>query len=260
MTATDANPQRPDVSASRGGVDLRAYRPDDRAAVRDICCRSAFRNMGSQALIDDPELFADFWSSYYTDYEPESLFVAERDGRIAGYLMGCENTQRYRRVMGRAVVPRVLGRLLYRATRGRYRDQPQARRLFRWLSFRSWREEPDIDTCAFPAHYHANLAPSGVGLGLYASLGLRFLEQLERKGVLHVHGQVLDSEENSTWERMVSAFERGHPDIIFRRWERRSTLGRDVLGIEHPMTNRAFGASVAAFRAALQFIAGRYRL
>lgn len=260
MTVIEAIRRPPDASASGALVEIRAYRSGDRDAVRDICCRSAFRNMGSHAVINDPELFAEYWSSYYTEHEPESLLVAERKGRIVGYLMGCVNTQRYRRVMGSVVVPRVLGRLVSRAARGRYRNQPQTRRFFRWLALRSWREEPAIDTRVFPAHYHANLRRGGVGLGLYTSLALTFLEMLERKGVSHLHGQVLDSKEHGTWERMVSAFELGPQTVRLQRWERPSSLGREVLGIREPLTNRAFGASVPAFRTVLQFIAAKYRL
>jgi len=33
-------------------------------------------------------LFADFLTTYYTDWEPESSFVIEIDGEIRGYLLG----------------------------------------------------------------------------------------------------------------------------------------------------------------------------
>ena len=68
-----------------GSALLRRYRTDDRAQVREVCCRTAFRNLGVQAIFDqkeDQEMFADYWSRYYTDYEPESVWVAEQEGRV----------------------------------------------------------------------------------------------------------------------------------------------------------------------------------
>ncbi len=260
MTAIGVDPRSPNGRLPRGDVTLRAYEPADRAAVRDLCCRSAFRNMGTRALIDDPELFGDFWASYYTDFEPESLLVADRDGKVIGYLMGCADTTRYRRVMSRVIVPRVVGRLVSRAARGRYRNQPQARRFLRWLAVRSWREEPDIDTTSFPGHYHVNLARTGVRLGLYTSLGLRFLDQLDARSVTHLHGQVLDAQHEGVWDQMARAFEMQPECAGVRRWEKASTIGRDVLGIQQPLVNRAFGSSVVVFRAWLRFLARRYGL
>ncbi len=260
MTVIDVDRRPPNGRPVRGDVAVRSYEATDRDAVRELCCRSAFRNRGARALIDDPELFGDFWASYYTDFEPESLLVAERGGMVIGYLMGCVDTQHYRRIMSRHIVPRVLARLVSRAARGQYRHQPQAYGFLRWLVIRSWREEPDIDTTAFPGHYHVNLARDGVMGGLYTALGLRFLEQLDARAVTHLHGQVLDTQQHGVWDRMVRAFqlEPGGGDV--RRWEKRSTLGRDVLGMPQPLVNRAFGSSVPVFRAWLRFLAARYGL
>src|SRR6478672_1204441 len=36
----------------------------------------------------DRELFADYLTAYYTDWEPESAFVLLIDGEIRGYLLG----------------------------------------------------------------------------------------------------------------------------------------------------------------------------
>ncbi len=39
------------------------------------------------------ESFAEIWTAYYTDREPESLFVAVRGDRIVGYLTGCVDSR-----------------------------------------------------------------------------------------------------------------------------------------------------------------------
>lgn len=260
MTDIVVDLRPPESRPAPSQVVVRAYAATDRDAVRDLCCRSAFRNRGAGALINDPELFGDFWSAYYTDFEPESLLVADRGGAVVGYLMGCADTDRYRRVMSRNIVPRVLARLIGRAARGHYRHETHAHRFFRWLVVRSWREEPAIDTMSYPGHYHLNLARDGVTRGLYTTMAMRFLEQLDARGVTHLHGQVLDTQQRGVWDRMVRAFQTTPEGVNVQRWEKASTLGRDVLGIHEPLVNRAFGSSVPVFRAWLRFLAARYGL
>lgn len=36
------------------------------------------------------EILADLLMKYYTDYEPESIFIAKTDNRMTGYLLGCK--------------------------------------------------------------------------------------------------------------------------------------------------------------------------
>ena len=65
---------------------IRAYRASDRAAVRSIVFATGFMGDPVDWLWGDPESFADLFTRYYTDREPESLFVAERDRTVVGYL------------------------------------------------------------------------------------------------------------------------------------------------------------------------------
>ena len=58
---------------------FRKYRPSDRAAVRRLCCETGFIGNPIDPVFEDRELFADFLTAYYTDFEPESAFVVEMD-------------------------------------------------------------------------------------------------------------------------------------------------------------------------------------
>ncbi len=42
----------------------------------------------------DQESFSDMFSGYWTDREPESASVADLDGEIVGYLLGCTDSRR----------------------------------------------------------------------------------------------------------------------------------------------------------------------
>jgi hypothetical protein len=247
----------PEVGAEDRGADItvRAYRAADREVVRDICCRTAFRNLGARGMLDDRELFGDYWMSYYTDYEPESIFVAERQGQVIAYLTGCTSTRRHIRIMATRIVPRVLARLGWRATLGRYRDQPRAGAFFRWLALRSWREAAPVDIDKYPAQYHANVLREGYGRGVYSKLVLRFFDTLGARGVAHVHSQATERKQGGPWQRLLDDFQRRHPDVPIARWERDSSLGRAVLGLDRDLANRAWGVRLDHGQLVLQWFA-----
>jgi ribosomal protein S18 acetylase RimI-like enzyme len=71
---------------------IRPYQPGDRQAIRLICYCTGFMGDSAARYWRDAESFCDIWTAYYTDQEPESVFVVERSGEIAGYLLGCVDT------------------------------------------------------------------------------------------------------------------------------------------------------------------------
>ncbi|MGQ0639609.1 MAG: hypothetical protein ACT4P6_02395 [Gemmatimonadaceae bacterium] len=239
---------------------LRPYTASDRDAVREICCRTAFRHRGHAALLDDKEVFADYWTKYYTDYEPESILVASRDDNVTGYLLGCVDSARFVRTMARHVVPSVLMRLTWRGVSGRYADGPRTRAFFRWLLLRSWREAAPIDAARYPAHYHINLVTAGYQERLYTRLALAFVDRVECAGVTHMHGRTLDARDNGVFGRLIAAFIATHPAAEIYRAARPTSLGTDVLGTARPLVNLSVGMSTHTFRDLLTWGAARYGL
>src|SRR3984893_16288070 len=69
-------------------LTIRSYRSSDREAVRKLCCETGFLGEPIDPVYEDRQLFADFLTTYYTDWEPASSFVAEIEGEIRGYLLG----------------------------------------------------------------------------------------------------------------------------------------------------------------------------
>src|ERR1700760_1107605 len=67
---------------------VRKYRSSDRQSVRELCCETGFLGNAIDPVFEDRELFADYLTAYYTDWEPESSFVLLLNGRIDGYLLG----------------------------------------------------------------------------------------------------------------------------------------------------------------------------
>lgn len=160
---------------------VRAYRGCDRMQVRAVCCDTA--NLGDpiDAVFPDREIFADLLSSYYTDHEPEALWVVERDGVIEGYLTGCLNNARYQRTMRWRIVPRAAiraawkGLLVERATWRMFHAALQTVQLGGW---------PESEKLYhYPAHFHMNLRPHLRGQGLGEELLERFFAYARGKKI-----------------------------------------------------------------------------
>lgn len=165
-------------------VVIRKMRPEDRRRIREICCQTGFGGESIEPIFDDPELFADLWSSYYTDFEPESAFVAEHIGEVVGYLLGCLDTRRYNRILFGRLAPRLLGRTLT----GRYHIGEKTRAYFRSLIAQLLRGEvvnPPLKE--YPAHLHINIAAGCRRMGIGSLLMESYLAYLREKGVRGVH-------------------------------------------------------------------------
>jgi len=168
-----------------GDVVIRPYEPRDRARVRHICFVTGYMGDPVDWLWRDAESFADVFTAYYTDAEPESALVAEVDGSVEGYLLGCVDS---RRAWNPALV---VGRHLLR----------------RGIAFRPgtagviWRSFGDIVTDGirhqlpprsaydprWPAHLHIDLLPSIRGRGVGRRLVDRWLGTLRDLGVPGCH-------------------------------------------------------------------------
>lgn len=246
---------------NRAQAAIRPYEARDREAVRDICRRTAYRNRGSRAVFEDDELFADYWTGYYTDYEPESTWVLELDGRVIGYLSGCVDTTRQRRVMARTIVPGVVGKALWRLATGKYK-QRSTRRMLWWMLSRGFREEPKFPFGRYPAHFHINLLRQGYGRGNFHRMVSLFLDRLEALGVERIHAQAEEPAEGGAWRKTADGVgEHLNVEQAFECYAQSpSTFQQYVLGVDKPMMNRVWGATLPAYRQWIAFTAGRYQM
>jgi ribosomal protein S18 acetylase RimI-like enzyme len=154
-------------------LQVRKYRSEDRPAVREICCLTGFMGEPSDWYWRDRESFADIWTGYYTDREPESAFVAVRDGKVIGYLLGCVDTrkapsdtanflkQTFRR--GLLVRPGTAG-YLWRTLADLLRGVPVP--------------DTPIDLERYPSHLHIDLLPEARGTGVGTRLMQAWFERL----------------------------------------------------------------------------------
>ncbi|MHB2015461.1 MAG: GNAT family N-acetyltransferase [Candidatus Xenobia bacterium] len=184
------------------GTLARPYEPRDRAAVRRICCDTADRGRPVEGFFRDRELFADLMTSYYTDWAPEALWVLEQDGRVVGYLTGCLNRRKQRRIMGWLIVPRTLLKALIRPSSWRDVWSLLFNNFRLWLTQRLAGEEGLLSR--FPAELHINLEPGVRGRHLGARLVEMFLRQAAAVGIPGVTASVREDNKpaRSFFERM----------------------------------------------------------
>jgi hypothetical protein len=163
---------------------IRSYRATDRAAVRRLCCQTGFLGEPIDPVYEDHELFADFLTTYYTDHEPESSFVLERDGELYGYLLGSRRplfNQLYSFQQNL-----VLG---FRAMLRYHRYTDHSRAFVRWVLSHGWREVPAAPRRT--PHFHINLLPEARKMSTTRSLMSAYLSYLYRCGERQVFGQIV---------------------------------------------------------------------
>ena len=182
---------------------IRPYHPRDRAAVRALCCDTAFMGEPLDRFFDDRELVADALSRYYTDFEPEHTLVVENDGRVVGYFFGCADTARFSATMRWRIAPLLTLRILWRGAAWRRGTRGFFFRIVRSV-FAGHARLPDTPP-EFPAHFHVNLSKAIRGQGLGPQLIERGLALLRDAGAGGVHLQTIQQNPEDVLFRLQSS-------------------------------------------------------
>ena len=183
---------------SEKAFTIRSYRPTDRGAVRRLCCQTGFLGEPIDPVYQDHELFADFLTAYYTDWEPESSFVLEIDGEIRGYLLGSRKPLRNQLYAFWQNVS-----LFLKALSRYFHYNQKSRRFVRWMLMYGWREVPAAPRRV--PHFHINLLPGARKMSTTRALMSAYLSYLYRCGEKRVYGQIVTFE-SRRGERMFERY------------------------------------------------------
>lgn len=170
---------------------VRRFEPADREVVRTLCCDTGFLGKPIDPAFEDRELFADYLTSYYTDVEPESIFLMEVEGVVKGYLLGS------RRPLRQRLYGIFLNLSLFARAVVRYPRYNAATRDFIWWVLKNARKEVP----AAPrktAHFHFNVLPEAQGLAGTREMMNCYLRYLESCGEKAVFGQIVTFESRRT--------------------------------------------------------------
>lgn len=185
MSDVDLNlPSAPRPDKAKG-CRARPFESADREAVRRICCETGFMGKPVDPLYSDRAAFADFFTGYYTDYEPQHCIVAEsRDGEVVGYILTAVEHRRHHRRQA-WVLARNLPAVFWRMISGRYSRSDF--RFLAWLLRKAGKETPNAPKKA--AHFHINILPEWRGeAGRH--LLVSFLRSIPKWNIGLMYGQM----------------------------------------------------------------------
>ena len=205
-------------------IIIRKYKTEDREAVRRICCETAFMGEPLEVFFSGRQIFADLFTSYYTDYEPESLFVAEFKGEVVGYLMGCLDTAKKGKIFSRRILPRLL---LDSFFRGIFLKRKNGAFFMNFLKslLRGEFIQPKIPS-GYPAHLHIDIQRSFRRSGIGTMLMNAYLEYLAKNNVPGVHLGTFSGQGRSFF--LKSGF--------IPLWEAKTSLWRYILEKDIPVS------------------------
>lgn len=200
--------------------EIRKFRPADRAEVRRLCCETGFLGNPIDPVFEDRELFADYLTAYYTDWEPESSFILLMNGEIKGYLLGSRfplRQQLYNIYQNLSLFARGLWRLP--------RYNAATREFARWILCNGWREVPAAPRRC--AHFHINLLAEARKVATTRGIMDAYLQYLHANGEKQVYGQMVTFESrrgSKMFERYgfkvlnrskISKYEKLHPEPVY---------------------------------------------
>jgi hypothetical protein len=191
---------------------IRPYRPADRAAVRRICADTGCMGNPIDPVFCDRDVFADYLTRYYTDWEPESATVAEDEvtGEVVGYLLGCRRHRRNAWIGALLLLGLIIPKGLWRI--GTFRYNRASLRFVGWILTRAGRETPPAPKGM--AHFHINLLPPYRNGQATRQLIFPYVKALAARGeVAGVFGQMQVRDDTRT----ARAFERYGFQILERR-------------------------------------------
>lgn len=170
---------------------IRQYQEKDRSSIRQISWDTALMGEPAGAFFEDKELFQDFLTKHFTDYEPESSFVAENEGRVIGYLTGAKNESILAQVFSKKILPDLLMQAILRGT---FLKKKNITYLFNCLLsfFRQEFSMPDFSK-DYPAILHINIEQNSRRKGIGERLIAIYLDYLAKAKVSGVHLATMSS-------------------------------------------------------------------
>lgn len=170
---------------------IRAARPEDEAALYEICLRTGATGEDASGLYDDGDLLGHVFVGPYLRLEPDFAFVLTDDEGLAGYVLGTPDTRAFERACEADWWPALRRRYPLEA----YTDQDRDLRLVRLIH--DLPETPEDVATTYPAHLHIDLLPRAQGQGHGRRLMLALFDQLIAAGVAGVHLGVGNSNERA---------------------------------------------------------------
>jgi GNAT superfamily N-acetyltransferase len=164
-------------------VTLRSFRPADIDSLYAISLATGDAGRDAWHLYIDGRLIGHIYSAPYAKISPDTVFVAEDEEGIGGYIVGVFDTAAFEARLEQDWWPGL--RAVYPEPTGPSAQwTPDQRRSF---MIHHLRHTPDSLLEAYPAHLHMNLLPRLQGKGTGTALLERWLSMARQAGVKGIH-------------------------------------------------------------------------
>jgi len=160
-------------------AQIRGFRPDDLDALYRICLATGDAGADAAHLYRDPKLIGHVYAGGYAAISPETVFVAEDDEGIAGYILGPANTRAFEALMEVRWWPPL--RAHYADVPGPSSDERMCHLIHHPVRL------ADSIVEAYPAHLHINLLPRLRGQGIGQRLVDRWRAKTAALGATGAH-------------------------------------------------------------------------
>lgn len=160
---------------------IRPYRPSDRAAMYEICLKTADAGEDATGILSDDTLWGELFAVPYVERHPDLAWIIQSDdGRAIGYIVATDDTDAFYTWFRDEWWPRFHERFP-RPVEARTREQ----HMIEYGYTRGPGADPN--TAEYPAHLHIDLLPETQGQGLGRRLIATLFAELERRGVRGLH-------------------------------------------------------------------------
>jgi len=202
-------------------VSIRKFDPDDREDVRRISRDTAFLGEPLSFCFDDDVILADALTLYFTDYEPDSSFVAVQEDRVIGYVIGAKNSRIMERIFSTRVIPRLFAKSVRRGTL--FRRNARRFLFHAMMNFLKGEFSTSDLSREYPAALHINIDRSFRGRKIGTQLMEHYLKFLGSEGSAGVHVSTMSERAKSFFEKLGFGVL-----LVGKRSYLRYCLGRDL--------------------------------
>ncbi|MBD3229358.1 MAG: GNAT family N-acetyltransferase [Candidatus Lokiarchaeota archaeon] len=171
-------------------IVIRKCKKEDWKGIMKVCYRTGYMGEDVEGHFGDKYLFGLFFCLYYPWYEWWNCFVAVRNNKIVGYILGTLNTEKQEKFFAIKMIWRILLRLVF-VSWWRYPNilkvlvhlicqAPKA------LGNNGVLNQKDIND-KFPAHLHIDILETYQRKGIGSKFINRFEDHLRKHGIKGVH-------------------------------------------------------------------------
>ncbi len=176
-------------------VIIRKFLYADKKDVRRICCETALMGEPCSAFFDGDEIFADALTLYFTDYEPEAVFIAEDNHKVIGYLLGAKDLRTANKTFAGNIALPLFFKSLFGGVFLKKKNIFFFLRLLKSLIRREFKA-PDF-LKDYPAALHINIDKYFCRQGIGSKLINDYLKYLKEQCITGVHFAVMSDKAGS---------------------------------------------------------------